>query len=263
MIDYTHPDFLPNLFELLLQATWETIYMSGIALLIAVVVGLPLGIILVGTEKGQFMEKPFGQRWLGAAINSVLTFVVNLGRSVPFVVLMIALIPVTRALMGTFVGTGPSVVPLTIVAIPFFVRIVEMAIREVDPGLFEAAESLGATRWHTIRRVVIPEATPSLILGIATTLTSIINFSAMVGVVGGGGLGNVAITYGFQRYSWIHMVAVIIILFLLVQVAQTLLTWLAVRFNSPTPETGFFRRARRERRELRERAKMTTAQPTT
>ena len=128
--------------------------------------------------------------------------------------------------------------PLTLVDIPFFVRVVEIAVREVDPGLFEAAESLGASRWLLVRRVLLPQATPSILLGTATTITSIINFSAMVGVVGGGGLGNVALTYGFQRYSWVHIVFVVIILFVLVQAIQWALTLVAKRFGAVPSKRG-------------------------
>lgn len=241
MIDPTAPEFWPQLIQVLLKGTWETLYMTGIAMAITVLVGLPLGIILVGTEPGRFLEAPFGQRWLGRAINRVLGFVVNLGRSVPFIVLMIALIPFTRLLLGSFVGTGPAIVPLTIVAIPFFVRVVEIAVREVDEGLFEAAESLGASRWLLVRRVLLPQAAPSLVLGAATTITSIINFSAMVGIVGGGGLGNVALTYGMQRYSWLHILFVVIILFVIVQLVQGALTLLAKQMGATPPR----RRGRR------------------
>lgn len=242
MIDMNAPGFWQQLFDTLLQGTWETIYMVAIAMLITLVVGLPLGVILVGTEKGRFLETPFGQRWLGAGIQHTLSFIVNLGRSVPFIVLMIALIPVTRFFLGGFIGTGPAILPLTVVAIPFFVRIVEIAIREVDPGLFETAESLGASRWLTVVRVIMPQATPSIILGSATTLTSIINFSAMVGVVGGGGLGQVAVTYGQQRYSWIHILFVVVILFVLVQIIQGALTLLAKKFGLPATKRRLFGR---------------------
>lgn len=246
MIDPAAPEFWPQLFAVLLEGTWETLYMTAIAMAITFVVGLPLGIVLVGTEPGRFLEAPLGQRWLGRAINAVLGFVVNLGRSVPFIVLMIALIPVTRWLLGSFIGTGPAIVPLTLVAIPFFVRVVEIAVREVDAGLFEAAESLGASRWLVVRRVLLPQAWPAIALGTATTVTSIINFSAMVGVVGGGGLGNVALTYGMQRYSALHIVFVVIILFVIVQVVQWLLTRLARRLSGATPAAG--RTARRTER---------------
>lgn len=241
MIDPSSPDFWPNLINVLLKGTWETVYMTAIAMAVTVVIGLPLGIILVATEPGRFLSAPLGQQWLGSLISRVLGFVVNLGRSVPFIVLMIALIPFTRWLLGSFIGTGPAIVPLTIVAIPFFVRVVEIAVREVDPGLYEAADSLGASRWLLVRRVLLPQAAPSILLGSATTLTSIINFSAMVGVVGGGGLGNVALTYGMQRYSVIHIVFVVIILFLLVQLIQGVLTAIANRLSG----TGLARTRRR------------------
>lgn len=242
MTDVSDPRFWPALFEVLVKGTGETMYMAGIAMLVTLIVGLPLGIILVATEHGGFLAAPFRQRWLGATTNAVLSFVVNVGRSVPFIVLMIALIPVTRVVMelftgrATFVGTEAATVPLTLVAIPFFARMVEIAVREVDGGLLEAAESLGASRWLTVRRVILPEATPTIILGIATTLTSIINFSAMVGTVGGGGLGQVAISYGHQMYSPIHMIAVIIILFVFVQLIQTALTLIAKRYGREVPK---------------------------
>lgn len=220
MIDPTDPEFWPDFLEVLMKGTLETLWMTSVALVFTVLVGLPLGIVLVGTERGRFLEAPFGSRAAGTVINRVLGFIVNLGRSVPFIVLMIALIPVTRLIIGTFIGTAAAIVPLTIVAIPFFARVVEIAVKEVDAGLFEAAESLGASRWLLVRRVILPQAAPSIVLGAATTITAIINFSAMVGVVGGGGLGNVALTYGFQRYSWAHIVAVIVILFLIVQLVQ-------------------------------------------
>jgi len=238
MIDVNSPDFWSNLFDVLAEGTWETIYMVAIAMAITFVVGLPLGIVLVGTEQGRFLEAPLGQRWLGRLINAVLGFVVNLGRSVPFIVLMIALIPVTRWLLGSFIGTGPAIVPLTLVAIPFFVRVVEIAVREVDPGLFEAADSLGASRWLLVRRVLLPQAWPAILLGTATTITSIINFSAMVGVVGGGGLGNVALTYGMQRYSVLHIVFVVVILFVLVQAIQWSLTVAAKRLGAVPNKRG-------------------------
>lgn len=231
MIDVNSPTFWSDLAEVMLKGTLETLWMTGVALVFTVLIGLPLGVVLVGTERGRFLEAPFGSRALGVGINRVLGFIVNLGRSVPFIVLMIALIPVTRLLIGSFIGTGPAIVPLTIIAIPFFARVVEIAIKEVDGGLFEAAESLGASRWLLVRRVILPQAAPSIVLGTATTITSIINFSAMVGVVGGGGLGNVALTYGFQRYSWIHIVAVIVVLFAIVQVVQAIANLVARRLD--------------------------------
>ncbi|WP_430591976.1 methionine ABC transporter permease [Humidisolicoccus flavus] len=231
MIDVNDPKFWSDLWSVLLAGTGETAYMVGIALIITVIVGLPLGVLLVGTERGRFLAAPFGSALLGSIINRVLGFIVNLGRSVPFIVLMIALIPLTRLLLGKFIGTGPAIVPLTAVAIPFFVRVVEIAIKEVDSGLFETAASLGASRWQLVRRVILPQAAPAIVLGTATTITSIINFSAMVGVVGGGGLGNVALTYGLHRYSTIHIIFVVIILFVIVQLIQGIANLLAAALN--------------------------------
>ncbi|MFI8633110.1 methionine ABC transporter permease [Microbacterium sp. NPDC077663] len=220
-----------QLIDVLLKATGETLYMVGVALLVTIVVGLPLGVVLVGTEAGRFLERPFGSRTAGIAINRTLDFIVNFGRSVPFIILMVALIPVTRAIVGTFIGSTAAIVPLSAVAIPFFARMVEIAVKEVDPGLLEVASSLGASRWQLVTKVLLPEAAPAALLGLSTTVTSIINFSAMVGTVAGGGLGDVAIRYGYQQYSWIHIVAVIIIIFAIVMVLQSLAAWGARRLG--------------------------------
>lgn len=230
MIDPSAPGFWEGLVQVLLVGTGQTLYMVGVALLVTVVVGLPLGVVLVGTEPGGVFERPFGSRLLGRVINRVLDFIVNLGRSVPFIILMVALIPVTRFIIGTFIGSTAAIVPLAAVAIPFFARMVEISIKEVDPGLVEAAESLGASRWHVVSKVLVPEALSSMLLGLSTTVTSIINFSAMVGTVAGGGLGDVAIRYGYQRYSVIHMIAVIVIIFVIVMILQAIATSLARRF---------------------------------
>lgn len=230
MIDPSSPQFWPELFEVLLLGTGQTLYMVAVALLFTILIGLPLGILLVGTERGGLFEKPFGSRAFGRVLNRVLDFLVNLGRSVPFIILMIAIIPFTRLVVGTFIGPTAAIVPLAVVAIPFFARMVEISIKEVDPGLTEAAHSLGASRWQIVRKVLVPEALPGMLLGLATTVTSIINFSAMVGVVAGGGLGNVAVTYGYQRYSTIHMVAVIIIIFVIVMILQSIATHYAKKF---------------------------------
>lgn len=223
-----------QLLQVLLVATGQTLYMVGFALLATIVIGLPLGVVLVGTEEGRFLERPFGSRRLGILINRVLDFLVNLGRSVPFIILMVALIPFTRVVVGTFIGPTAAIVPLSVVAIPFFARMVEIAIKEVDPGLLEVASSLGANRWQLVTKVLLPEAAPPMLLGLSTTVTSIINFSAMVGTVAGGGLGDVAIRYGYQQYSWIHIVSVIIIIFAIVMVLQSLASWGARRLGRRT-----------------------------
>ncbi|MCU1404991.1 MAG: Metal transporter permease protein [Glaciihabitans sp.] len=241
MIDTSSPKFWSDLVDVLLVGTGQTLYMVFFALLFTVLVGLPLGVLLVGTERGGLFSAPLGSRALGTVINRVLEFVVNLGRSVPFIILMIAIIPFTRLVVGTFIGSTAAIVPLSIVAIPFFARMVEIAIREVDGGLTEAAHSLGASRWQIVSKVLVPEALPSVLLGLATTVTSIINFSAMVGTVAGGGLGDVAIRYGYQRYSTIHMVAVIVIIFVIVMILQWIATYFARRF-ARTSGTGESRR---------------------
>lgn len=224
-----------QLFQVLLVATGQTLYMVGVSLIVTIVVGLPLGVVLVGTEPGRFLERPFGSRVAGSIINRTLDLVVNFGRSVPFIILMVALIPVTRMIVGTFIGPTAAIVPLSAVAIPFFARMVEIAIKEVDPGLLEVASSLGASRWQLVTKVLLPEAAPPMLLGLSTTVTSIINFSAMVGTVAGGGLGDVAIRYGYQQYSWIHIVSVIVIIFAIVMILQGLATWGARRLARRTP----------------------------
>lgn len=222
MIDSNEPNFWPQLFATLFKATGETLYQVGATMVLTLLLGLAIGTLLVITDRGGILERPFGSRRAGSAINAVLQVVVNLGRSIPFIILMIALIPFTRLVLGSAFGVTAAIVPLTVAAVPFFARIVEISLREVGPGLIEAGESLGATRWQLVSRVIIPEAVPGLILGFTTTVVSIINYSAIVGVIGGGGLGDVAIRYGHQRYSVIHIVAVIIILVLLVQGLQAL-----------------------------------------
>lgn len=230
MIDATDPTFWSDLWEVLLVGTGQTLYMVSIALVVTVIIGLPLGVLLVGTERGGLFERLFGSRRAGIVVNRILDFIVNLGRSIPFIILMIAVIPFTRLVVGTFIGSTAAIVPLSLVAIPFFARMVEIALKEVDPGLTEAAKSFGASRWQIVRKVLVPEALPSMFLGLSTTVTSIINFSAMVGIVAGGGLGDVAFRYGYQRYSTIHIVAVIIIIFVIVQSLAALATYFARRF---------------------------------
>lgn len=229
-----------QLLQILLVATGQTLYMVGVALIVTVVVGLPLGVVLVGTEEGRFLDRLFGSRTAAVAVNRLLDFIVNFGRSVPFIILMVALIPFTRMVVGTFIGPTAAIVPLSVVAIPFFARMVEIAIKEVDPGLLEVASSLGASRWELVTKVLLPEAAAPMLLGLSTTVTSIINFSAMVGTVAGGGLGDVAIRYGYQQYSWIHIVAVIVIIFAIVMALQSLASWGARRLarNTPTRTRG-------------------------
>lgn len=231
MLDRNDPSFWSDLFETIMQGAGETLYTVGFSLLFTIIFGLAAGVVLVTTEAGGLLAKPLGSRALGVAINRVLDLLVNIGRSIPFIILMILLIPFTRLLVGSFIGPTAAIVPLTIAGIPFFARLVEIGIREVPVGLIEAAESLGATRWTILAKVMVAEAVPALALGLSTTVVGLIGYSAMVGAVGGGGLGDVAFRYGYQRYSPEYMFAVVIILILFVQLFQSLGNFAARRLS--------------------------------
>lgn len=231
MIDRNDPYFWLDLLDTILKGTGETFYTVGVSLLFTVVFGLAAGVLLVTTESGGLLSKPLGSRALGLVINRVLDLLVNIGRSIPFIILMILLIPFTRLIAGSFIGPTAAIVPLTIAGIPFFARLVEIGIREVPVGLVEAAQSLGATRWTILSKVMIAEAVPALALGLSTTVVGLIGYSAMVGAVGGGGLGDVAFRYGYQRYSPEYMFAVVILLILIVQVFQSLGNFAARRLS--------------------------------
>ncbi|HEY8425573.1 MAG TPA: methionine ABC transporter permease [Limnochordales bacterium] len=198
--------------QLLWRATLETLYMTGVATLLAHLVGIPMGVLLVVTDRGHVLER----RWL----HEVLAAVVNIGRSVPFIILLVAIIPFTRWVVGTSIGTSAAMVPLTVAAIPFVARLVETALREVDPGVVEAALSMGATPWQIVTRVLLPEALPSLALGAAITAVSVLGYSAMAGAVGGGGLGDLAVRYGYQRFRTDVMIQTVVLLVILVQAIQ-------------------------------------------
>ena len=209
--------FNPMVWRLIWQAAGETLYMEGVAVVLAEVVGLPLGIILVTTERGHILENPL--------VNRVLATIINIGRSIPFIILMVAIIPFTRALVGTSIGTTAAMVPLTVAAIPFVARLVETALKEVDGGVVEAALALGASPFQIIWKVLIPEALPSLVSGVTITAVNLIGYSAMAGAVGGGGLGDLAVRYGYQRFRTDIMLATVIILIVLVQAMQSLGDW--------------------------------------
>lgn len=197
-----------------LAATWETIYMVLISTFLSYVFGLPLGIILVTTDKNHIMENKF--------LNRVLGSIVNAARSIPFIIFLILLIPLTRFLIGTSIGTVASIVPLTLAAIPFVARIVETSLKEIEQGLIEAAISMGANARQVISKVLLPEAMPSLLLGVAITAINLVGYSAMAGIVGGGGLGTLAYYYGYQRYEDTVMWITVIVLIILVQGMQML-----------------------------------------
>ena len=201
-------------------AMWETLYSTLLATFFAIVIGLPLGVLLVTGEAK-------GIRPLPGPVMNFLNVLINLLRSVPFIILMVMIIPLTRAIVGTSVGTVASIVPLTVAAFPFIARLVESSLREVNPNIIEAAQSMGASTWQIVTRVMLPESVPSLITNITLAITTIMGYTAMSGAVGGGGLGNLAITQGQQRFNQAVLVAALIVLVIMVQVFQTVGTRLA------------------------------------
>lgn len=202
-------------------ATWETIYMVVISTVCSYIFGLPLGIVLVTTAPGHILEN--------SKFNQILGSVVNATRSIPFIICLILLIPFTRLVVGTYIGTVASIVPLTLAAIPFVARIVESSLLEIEWGLIEAALSMGASAWQVVYKVLVPEAMPSLCLGVAITTINLVGYSAMAGIVGGGGLGTLAYYYGFQRYEDLVMWSTVVVLIILVQGMQMLGDNLAAR----------------------------------
>ncbi|MFF3513752.1 methionine ABC transporter permease [Streptomyces sp. NPDC002573] len=199
---------------LLSQASWDTLYMVGWSTLIAVVGGLPLGVLLVLTDRGGLLQN--------VVANKVIGQIVNIARSMPFIILMVALMNFTRWVTGTTIGREAAIVPLAIGAIPFFARLVETAVREVDGGLVEAVQAMGGNTWTVVRKVLVPESLPSLISSATTTVVALIGYSAMAGTVGAGGLGDIAIRYGYQRFEtqlmWIT-VAILAVVISLIQFA--------------------------------------------
>ncbi|MFS0574762.1 methionine ABC transporter permease [Sporosarcina sp. 179-K 3D1 HS] len=194
------------------KAFGETLYMIGISLAIAIVIGLPLGILLFITDRGLFLEN--------ALINSFFGFIVNMVRSIPFIILLVALIPLTKLIVGSTIGPAAASVSLSAAAIPFFARIVETSMREIDKGVIEAAIAIGASPWMIIRNVLLPEAKSSIVQGVTLTVISLVAYSAMAGFVGGGGIGDLAIRFGYYRYDNTIMVVTVAILIILVQLIQ-------------------------------------------
>ncbi|WP_136255090.1 methionine ABC transporter permease [Onishia niordana] len=200
--------------ELILEATLDTLYMVGVAGLIAAAAGIPLGVLLYVTRPGQILANPVTQK--------VLAIVTNVGRSIPFIILMVAIIPFTRLIAGSSIGTNAAIVPLTIAAIPFVARLVEGALNEVPPGLIEAAQSMGATPYQIITKVLLPEAKGGIINGMTITVVTLISYSAMAGAVGGGGLGDLGIRYGYNRFDPVVMLITVAILVVMVQGFQSI-----------------------------------------
>lgn len=206
----TWTDFAPDLWN----ATIESLYMVAVSTVLTALLGLVVGVLLVLTDRGGLLAAP--------SLNAVLGLIVNIGRSLPFIILLVAIIPFTRFVVGTSIGTTAAIVPLTVAAIPFFARIVEAAIREVDPSVVDAALAMGATRREIVVKVLLREARPGLVAGLTITVIALIGYSAMAGFVGGGGLGDLAIRFGYQRFETEVMIATVVLLVVFVQLIQML-----------------------------------------
>lgn len=205
-----------------LLAIWETVYVTLVATLFSVIIGLPLGVLIVAGEENGVLPLP-------KPVLTVINVVINLLRSVPFLILMILVFPLTRLIVGTVVGTTASIVPLVIAAAPFVARLAESSLREINHNIIETAQSMGATPFQIIIKVMIPESIPSLLSNLTIAITTILGYSAMSGIIGGGGLGKVAIDYGYYRYKYLVMYAAVILLIILVQIFQSVGTRLALK----------------------------------
>ncbi len=201
---------------------WETVYVTVLATVLATVIGLPLGVLLVAGDEN-------GVRPLPKPLMHVVNVIINLLRSIPFLILMIMAFPLSRVIVGTTVGTVASIVPLVVAAFPFVARLVEGSLREVDGNIIEAAQSMGATPFQIVWKVMLPESVPSLISNFTVAITTVLGYSAMSGIIGGGGLGMIAINYGYYRYKYLVMVVAVVFLILIVQIFQTVGTKLTVK----------------------------------
>lgn len=209
--------------DLLFKAFGETLLMVLTSALFSALIGIPLGIALHITKKGQILTNP--------ALQKVLGLIVNVGRSVPFIILLVAIIPFTRLVVGTSIGTVAAIVPLTVGAIPFVARLIEGALIEVPSGLQEAAQAMGASPLQIVQKVLLPEALPGILNAVVITLVALVNYSAMAGAIGGGGLGDVGIRYGYQRFDPLVMLVTVVILVLLVQLIQSIGDYLVRRVD--------------------------------
>lgn len=212
-----------EMIELLIKSFWETGYMVVASTVLASLIGIPLGIILTVTRNGHILPN--------AVINSVLGVIVNATRSTPFIILMVAIIPLTRMLVGSSIGTTAAIVPLTISAAPFIARVIESSLLEIDHGVIEAAQSMGASPMQIIYKVLLPESLHSIVLGITLAVIALIGYSAMAGVLGGGGLGDLAIRYGYQRFQPDVIIVTVVILILMVQLIQFIGDTLSKKLN--------------------------------
>lgn len=209
--------------SIIVPAFNETIYMIFFSSLFSVVIGVCCGILLYITQKGNILENKI--------INNILGIIVNIGRSVPFVILMIAVFPLSKFIVGTSIGSTASIVPLTVAAIPFVARVIETSLNELDKGIIEASISMGATEFQIISKVMIPEAAPSIISGITITIINIIGYSAMAGTIGGGGLGDVAVRYGFERFRTDILIVSVVIMIIMVQIIQVIGNFFSRKFD--------------------------------
>lgn len=216
--------------ELLWRSLLETLAMTAIAGFVSLALGLPLGLLLVMTDRNGILERIWLNRFIGAIVNAV--------RSVPFIILLVATIPLTRWIVGTSIGVAAAIVPLSIAAIPYYARIAELSFREVDPGLIEAARAMGGSRWTIVSDVLIPEALPGLTSGFTVTLVTLVGASAMAGAVGSGGLGDLAIRYGYQRFETNVMIVVVLVLIALVSTLQWVGDRAAARFDKRKSANG-------------------------
>lgn len=214
---------LSEILPLLTKALGETIYMVAVSMAVASIIGIPLGVLLHVTDKAQILENKFLNQTIGSAVNAL--------RSIPFIILMVAIIPLTRFIVGSAIGTTAAIVPLVIASIPFIGRQVETSLKEVPAGLVEAALSMGATPAQIISKVLLPEAMPGIVSQLTTVIIALVGESAMAGAIGGGGLGDLAIRYGYQRFRPEVMLATVIILIVLVQVVQFFGNTLSKRLN--------------------------------
>lgn len=213
----------PDMIDLLIKSFFETCYMVVTSTVMATVIGIPLGVILTVTRKDHILPN--------AAVNSILGAIVNATRSTPFIILMVAIIPLTRIIVGSSIGTTAAIVPLTISAAPFIARIIESSLLEINPGVIEAAQAMGASPMQIITKVLLPEALHSIVLGVTLAIISLIGYSAMAGALGGGGLGDLAIRYGYQRFQLDVMITTVIILIIMVQAMQSLGNWMSKKLN--------------------------------
>ena len=216
-------NFSSMMLELFATSLWETIVMVGISGVLGALIGIPMGVFLRLTDQGGVLEH--------SALNKTVGWVVNAVRSPPFIILLVAIIPFTRLLTGSSIGTAAAVVPLTLAAAPFIARLVETALREVDHGLVEAAQSMGATTGQIVWKVLLPEALPGIVAGLTISFVSLTGYSAMAGAVGGGGLGDLGIRYGYQRVLPDIMLAVVVVLIFFVQAIQSLGDWAVRRLS--------------------------------